>query len=142
MKFSLIITVLLVALTGCGDEPDLFKNGRQQIIAGNYDSGIQMLESYLLNYSKEAHASRAQFFLGKAYLGIGDLKQAQREFELTITNYPNSLEAQKSRYKIAFIAFLEDDRHAAIERFQEIAEDKRNPLRPEAIRMLGWLKQR
>ena len=118
-----------------------FGRGRNLVAQGDYAEAIQHLELYLKNQPGGKNASRASFFIAKALLGQGDLNAARIAFQRTIAVYPDSLEAHKSRYKLAMIDFWQGNRDEAIRRFTELAEAREGPDTPEAQMMLKYLQE-
>lgn len=122
-----------------GSESDLFQTGRTYVTRGWYQQAITTLDNYLADYPEGRYASRTQFFLAKAYLGLEDLEWAKAEFALTVRRFPSSLEAHKSRYKMALIALWQGNRVSALEQFQDLADQPDGPLAPEARIMAKYL---
>ncbi len=122
-----------------GTEADLFQKGRTYVTRGQFQQAISVLDNYLEKYADGRYASRARFFLAKAYLGLGDMESAKSEFALTVRRYPGSLEAHKSRYKMALIDLWQGKRASALEQFQDLADHPDGPLTPEAKAMVLFL---
>ncbi|MEM7252688.1 MAG: tetratricopeptide repeat protein [Pseudomonadota bacterium] len=118
-----------------------FSAGREAVIAGRYDEGRSRLRHYLAQHAEGDYASRAQFFVAKSFLGEGDLGRAKAAFAATINRFPSSLEAKKSRDKLALIALLRGDRQQARTEFARVAGGEANALRPEAAAMSRWLTE-
>jgi TolA-binding protein len=142
---SLCLT-LSIAAAGCSrfvsadnDSYEEFMAARQLVTQGHYADAIGRLEKYLVRHPKAKHSSRATFFLAKAHLGANDLDQAQAAWERTIRDYPASLEAHKSKYKLALLAFLRGDPKTAYTQFKAIAESPDGPLAPEAVGFARYL---
>jgi len=139
--------LMVLPFAGC-DKPTRgatnhqFDSIRTMVTRGKYQEAIPKLEAFLKENPKSKDASRAGLFLGKAHLGLGDLDAASAAFEATIRDYPNSLEAHKSRYKLAVISLLQDDPEGALKRFSQLAEKPDGPLAPEAAAMTSYLKKR
>jgi outer membrane protein assembly factor BamD (BamD/ComL family) len=141
------VLVLVAALLGCpglelGSEDATFGEGRWLVTVGSWDEGIAVLEAYLAHHPRGENASRATFFIAKAHIGRGDLATAATWFERTISDYPDSLEANKSRYKLAMIDLWRGDPDAAEKRFASLAAAPDGPLAAEAGAMLGYLRSR
>ena len=146
---AVLMVLLSIALVGsitCGD-PDVarddaigsFGKGRLAVARGDYEAAIPLLREYLRKYPNGRNASRAQFFLGKAYIGLGRLSEAAIEFDATVRNYPGTLEAHKSRYKLAMIAYWQGDSIEARRRFEKLADNPDGTLAPEARAMAEYL---
>jgi len=144
-----ILTILFVSALGClvACSPDArrggaggpFGMGRLAVMRGDYEEAIPLLNEYLQSDPRGKHASRAQFFVGKAYIGLGRLTEARIAFNATIDNYPGTLEAHKSRYKLAMITLWEGDVAEARRRFEELADNPDGSLTPEARQMAQYL---
>lgn len=144
-KRSWILGVLLAAClisSGCNrsGKNSKFDTLRELVIAGRFEEAIPRLQMFLRKYPDSPNASRAGLFLGKAHLGRGNLAKAAEAFNATIADYPESLEAHKSRYKLGLIALLRDDREQAEQIFDELAQACDGPLAPEAMAMCVYLR--
>ncbi len=109
-----------------------FAAARELVVTGKYEEGIKELKHYQGQHPEGEHASRAGLFLGKAYLATDDLPAAQAAFEQTIQSFPESLEAHKSRYKLAMILFWENKTDEALKAFEAISSKPDGPLAAEA----------
>jgi len=85
------------------------------------------------------HASRAQFFIGKAYIGMDQLDEATAAFDRVVRVYPDSLEAHKARYKIALVLLWQGEADEAQTQFAQLADSPDGPLAPEAKQMAAHL---
>ena len=132
----------LTAATGCERAEDRFPAARALVTRGAYEEAIPDLRQYLKDNPQGKNASRARLFLGKAYMGLGRLDQARIAFAETIEKHPGSLEAHKSRYKLAVIDLLEDKEVEAARRFERLAQQPDGPLAPEATAMAAHLRAR
>ena len=142
----ILASVACSLLAGCGaSEIDAteraFSNGREAVTAGRYSEGRKRLINYLEENAEGRYASRAQFFIAKLFLGEGNLVEAHHAFSLTMDRFPTSLEARKSRYKLAMIALIQGDRRLATSHFAAVANADANALRPEAEAMGRWLRE-
>lgn len=137
-----IMCLALLAL-GCAKpvSPSKFDSIRQMVIDGNFEAAIPRLAAFQSEHPGSTDGSRAGLFLGKAYLGLGELDEAANAFEATIAKYPKSLEAHKSRYKLGFIALLRDDPEKAEAIFDRLADERGGPLAPEAMAMCVYLRR-
>ena len=151
MRFALWTPALLVLLIPCAlgcrqpaandtVKSDDFHRGRTLVTQGKYKEAIPLLQKFIKEQPHHQNASRAGLFLGKLQMGLGDYDMAKVEFEFTIREYPTSLEAHKSRYKLAVIAMLQGDDDDAIKRFAELSEKPDGPLVPEAAAMVRFLR--
>ncbi len=116
-----------------------FTRGRTLVTQGEYRQAIPFLQEYLKKHPPGRHASRAIFFIGKAYMGLGEMDLARTAFSDTRRGFPESLEAHKARYKVALIDLLEGRVDQAIQGFSSMADNPDGPLAPEAKAMVVYL---
>ncbi|MDM8551670.1 tetratricopeptide repeat protein [Desulfobacterales bacterium HSG2] len=149
-KFVLSFICILVTVTTihCSEkgrdrqsrkEKGLFGKGRTLVTQGKYQEAIPLLQKYLKKHSAGPNASRAQFFIGKAYIGLGNPDYAGAAFEATIQKYPRTLEAHKSFYKLGMIDFWQGRTDKARRRFAVLAQTPDGPMAPEAAAMYNYL---
>ena len=119
-----------------------FAQGRLLINQGRYRDGIQLLEEYLAKHPRGRNAGRARFFLGKAYIGLDLFDRAAEEFRAAVFDFPETDEAQKSRYKLAQIDLWQGREDEAQHAFRELAQNPAGPLTPEAAAMSRYLSRR
>ena len=118
-----------------------FGKGRTAVCSGAYQEGIKRLDEYIHDYPAGRNAARAGLFRGKALIGLGDYTDAQSVLKNVIDQYPDSLAAHKSKYKIALAKLFDGDEPGAIKCFQELRSEKNGPLVPEAEAFLRWLRK-
>ncbi len=138
-----------LTLAGCGAAPGRHPNAHQQfeairlkVIHGDYQASITELRAFLKDHPGSKDASRASFFIAKAWIGLGKLDEASRQFQATIASYPESEEAHKSRYKLAMIDLWQGRSAQALDAFETLAANPSGPLAPEAAGFAAYLKQR
>lgn len=119
----------------------VFEEGREKAVNGEYRAAIVLLNDYLGGCPNCQESSRARFFIAKSYIGLGDLVRARVEFKTVIRDYPGSLEAHKSKYKLALIDLWEGRKEAARAEFARMAERPDGPLAPEASGMAAYLAE-
>lgn len=138
------VLVLMAMLAECAlvgnKERDEFLQARSLVTSGRYSEALQSLRDYEKEFPSSEYASRARFFVAKCYLGMNDPGSARVEFESVIQRFPDSVEAHKSRYKLAMIDLWEGNRERALQRFQAMAEKPDGPLAPEASAMVRYLR--
>lgn len=144
--FLLLAVACLIAAAGINCDSiapkqgnKLFHEGRGLVISGNYSAAIPVLSKYMHLHPSGKHASRAGLFLGKAYLGLGDTTKAAEIWNLTVKNYPATLEGHKCRYKLAMLLMLTGEKDQAIAAFGKLATSPDGPLAPEAEAMRKFL---
>ena len=121
-----------LVIAGCeAQTKDSFEPIRLMVCQGKYQQAIPLLQKY-----QGKHASRASFFLGKAYLGMGDTQKALAAFEATAKRFSNTDEGHKSRYKIGMIHYVNGDLENAKRQFDELAKHPDGPLAAESQFML------
>lgn len=121
---------------------DKFQRGRALVCQGAYAEAIPVLEQYLAESPRGKHASRARFFIAKAHLGQLHFDAARKAFQQTVQDYPGSLEAHKSRYKLAQLDFLQGRVVEALGAFEKAAHTPNGPLAPEAAAFADYLRRR
>ena len=122
-------------------EKGLFYEGRTLAVQGRYLEALPVLEQYLSKFPNGRFAGRAGLFLGKCYMGLGQLEDARKAFVDTRNRYPRSLEAHKSAYKIAVIAFLLGEEKEALRQFTELSRNPDGPLCSEAAAFRNYLSR-
>jgi TolA-binding protein len=122
-----------------GHSGDTFHEGRWLVTQGQYRQAILILSEYLDKNPKGQNASRSIFFIGKAYMGLGEMDLARQAFDDTYRDFPKSLEAHKALYKLAMIDLLEGSVDQAIQGFASLAQMPNGPLAPEAAAMYAYL---
>ena len=140
------VALLLLSLAGCDDSrtgrsgaDETFGEGRRLVTQGKYVEAVPLLEGYLAARPSGKHASRAQFFIGKAYIGMDQLEKAAAAFDEVVRGYPDSLEAHKARYKMALILLWQGKTDEARAQFAQLADSPDGPLAPEAEQMAAHL---
>lgn len=144
-RLVLLLVLLALGLSACGPKQGgqaarAFDAARALVTQGRYGEAVSALTAFLNKHPGHADTSRAQFFIGKAHLGQDDLVEARSAFELVWQQYPGTLEAHKSVYKLATIDLWEDKRDAAVTGFKRLADNPNGPLAPEAAAMLRYLE--
>lgn len=132
-----LFSSLAFGLSSCS--ADSFTKGRTVVTVGNYTDAIVHLNEYLKKNPEGKDASRAHFFIAKAQLGLGDFTSARETFERIQVSFPASLEAHKSRYKLAMLDLVEGNRERALSIFRDLANQPDGPLAPEAKMMAEFL---
>jgi TolA-binding protein len=116
-----------------------FIQGRKRVTLGQYRQAIPLLQKYLNKHPQGRYASRAIFFIGKAFVGLEEMDLARTAFNDIQKRFPDSLEAHKARYKIALIDLLDGQVDLAIQQFSILAHNPDGPLAPEASAMVSYL---
>jgi TolA-binding protein len=102
------------------------------VCTGRFAEGIDQLNRYVDAYPRGRNVSRAHLFLAKAHIGLNRTDKAKEIFNTILRDYPDSLEAHKARYKLAFMEYLEGNEAAALKGFESLAAGPDGPLCAEA----------
>ncbi|QDV47125.1 Outer membrane protein assembly factor BamD [Stieleria neptunia] len=129
-----LLMLMAVCTTGCDNQPsgEAFHRGRELLIKGQFDAAESVLAEFETQHPGHALSSRTRFLRAKAKLGAGDLPQARQLFQQTIDRFPKSDEADKARYKLAFIELLDGNTQQAEQQFQDIVNQSRSIYIAEA----------
>jgi len=68
--------------------------------AGRFDLAIRGFESFIAAFPKHPNASSAQFYIGQAYFGLGNMDKARDAFQQVIASYPQSGTAPDAYFKL------------------------------------------
>ena len=145
MKLLLALCVTFVA--GCGRAPvkgavgKEFDTARSQILRSNFQEAVVKMESFYDDHRDHELASRASFLIAKAHMGLNDFAESKRWFETTISRYPNSEEAHKSKFKLAMLAVMQEEDAQAIQLLEMIRDTSPGPYAPEVRAWLNHLEQ-
>ncbi|WP_372896975.1 tol-pal system YbgF family protein [Stieleria sp.] len=135
--------LLLVAFctNGCDGQQssEAFHRGRDLVIKGQFDAAESELAEFERQHPGHTLSSRARFLRAKAKLGAGDLPQSRQLFQQTIDQFPQSDEADKARYKLAFIELLDGNTQQAEQQFQVIVKQSRSIYLAEATAVRAML---
>lgn len=141
-SLQIALLIFLTVFSGCsqskGKAGAQFEQARSLVFQGRYTDASDGFSAFLATYPNHELAVRAKFLRGKCELGKGDLQAADKWFRQTIAEHPETEEANKAKFKLAFIAILEDRREEAISMLTEIKRVANGPYTPEAE---AWLTQ-
>jgi tol-pal system protein YbgF len=70
----------------------------------NYEKAIKGFQEFIQNYPASDYAVNAHYWLGEIYYLKKKADQANKEFQIIITNYPDSLKVADAMLKVALIA--------------------------------------
>ncbi|MDV6032155.1 MAG: tetratricopeptide repeat protein [Phycisphaera sp. RhM] len=136
-------SLMLIAFctAGCDGQrsSEAFHRGRDLVIRGQFDAAESELAEFEKQNPGHTLLSRARFLRAKAKLGAGDLPQARQLFQQTIDRFPQSDEAGKARYKLAFIELIDGNTQQAEQQFQDIVKQSRSIYLAEATAMRAML---
>lgn len=142
IRWVLLLCLLLVL--GCGVKQkgptgQAFELGRQDVLSGEFESGIQRLERFLDEHHGHDLAVRANFLIAKAHLGLGDYAAAKQWFNHVIEQHPATEEAHKAKFKLAMLSVLQGDREDARQRLESLRMEA-GPYAPEVVAWLEYLE--
>ena len=101
-----ILCILLAGIifSGCGKSADeLINDAKAQILKKEADEAIANLNMFLDKYPKDPRRPEAYFILGQAYQVKEDFQSAIEALEKIILEFPDSKDAEKSLFMIAYI---------------------------------------
>ncbi|MDZ7260719.1 MAG: tetratricopeptide repeat protein [candidate division KSB1 bacterium] len=82
----------------------LLKMGQLQYQLKHFQTAIATYRKLISEYPKSLYVDLAQKRIAEVYeQGLGDLKQAQQEYELFLVNYPQSLLVEEVRKKVRML---------------------------------------
>ncbi len=136
-----LLSLIVFCTAGCDGQrsSEAFHRGRDLVIKGQFDAAESALAAFEKQHPGHALLSRARFLRAKAKLGGGDLPQARQLFQQTIDQFPQSDEADKARYKLAFIELVDGNTRQAEQQFQDIVKQSRSIYLAEATAMQAML---
>jgi tol-pal system protein YbgF len=79
----------------------LYKNALRDLTTGNYDLSRQEFTDYVKHFPSSDLASNSQFYLGEIYYAQGDYKDAITQYDLVLSNYPQSIKLSSALLKKA-----------------------------------------
>jgi tol-pal system protein YbgF len=79
----------------------LYKNALRDLGTGNYDLSRQEFTDYVKHFPSSDLASNSQFYLGEIYYAQADYKNAITQYDLVLSNYPQSIKLSSALLKKA-----------------------------------------
>ena len=79
----------------------LYKNALRDLTTGNYDLSRQEFTDYVKHFPSTDLASNSQFYLGEIYYAQADYKDAITQYDLVLSNYPQSIKLSSALLKKA-----------------------------------------
>jgi tol-pal system protein YbgF len=70
--------------------------------SGTKDEAVAALRKFLENHARHEYADNAQYWLGEAYYGVKDYKNALMEFRATIETYPRGNKVPDALLKVGY----------------------------------------
>lgn len=86
----------------------------------NYDQAALGMQKYLNDYPHGKYAVNAHYWLGEIYYLQSQLTKSINEFQIVISQYPDSAKVPDSMLKLAMIYSQEGDYKKSHQEFQEI----------------------
>ncbi len=109
----------------------------QTYLGGDYEGAADGFQQYLATFPAGEDADRAQYWLGEAYMGLGQFRTAIDELEHVAERYPDSDKVASSLLRIG-VAYIElGEREQANEALLRVRQDY--PDSDEAILALQQL---
>ncbi|MCW8879613.1 MAG: tol-pal system protein YbgF [Kangiellaceae bacterium] len=96
-------TTKAVKETVSGDGRVEFENAFKLVRNRNYDQAVQSFESFLQNYPTSGYADNARFWIGQVYFAQSKFSEAEQQFSLLRTEYPESSKMSAAILKLAEI---------------------------------------
>lgn len=121
------------------DEKKAYLNAYDTFRAGGPDKAIPPMLAFVKRYPNSTFVPSAYYWLGEFYLNAGtpDQAAAQKQFDIVLSNYPNSPKAAAALYKTGAILDLRGKPLEAKKRMQELLE--KYPKSPEASLAQSYL---
>jgi tol-pal system protein YbgF len=117
----------------------LYQNALRDFTTGNYDLSRQEFSDYVKQFPSTDLASNAQFYLGEISYQQGDYKEAIAQYNLVLTNYPQSYKQGASLLKKALAELELGAKASGIRDLREVV--RRFPGTDDARRAQAKLKE-
>ncbi|MGC2805872.1 MAG: tol-pal system protein YbgF, partial [Candidatus Acidiferrales bacterium] len=117
----------------------LYQNALRDFTTGNYDLSRQEFGDYVKQFPSTDLASNAQFYLGEISYQQGDYKDAIAQYNLVLTNYPQSYKQGASLLKKALAELELGARASGVRDLREVV--RRFPSTDDARRAQAKLKE-
>jgi len=133
-RTAALLALIAALLIGCGNRDDavqeigaeqLYEEGREHLINGNYGGAITTLEGLRLRYPFSPNTRQARLDLIYAYYKVGEIEVALEEAESFIVENPRLPEVAYCLYMIGLLRF--DKEPNFIERLFRVDVTKRPP---------------
>ncbi len=86
-----------------GDERAEFEAAFTMVRNRQYSDAIKGFESFLAKHPQGSYSDNARFWIGQVYFAQSNLEQAEKQFSLLKTEYPNSSKLPNAMLKLAEI---------------------------------------
>jgi tol-pal system protein YbgF len=86
-----------------------YEDGLSLVKKKQYNRAVEALTGFLVRYPDHAHADNATFWMGEAYLGMGDTARAMEQFEAVLARFPKGNKAPDALLKIALVSRKQGD---------------------------------
>ena len=127
--WSVLLLQVLLCASGCrppqkkagtSEIANQFNEARDLVHNSEFAEAERALSQFLSEHPSHKLASRARFLMAKTYMGLNDLPNATLGFEATIRDYPDSEEAHKSKFKLAMLSVLQEDKVRAAAQLESL----------------------
>lgn len=113
-------TTKAVKETVSGDGRVEFESAFKLVRNRNYDQAVQSFESFLQNYPTSGYADNARFWIGQVYFAQSKLSEAEQQFSLLRTEYPESSKMSAAILKLAEIKVRQENWEQAKALYNEV----------------------
>jgi tol-pal system protein YbgF len=105
----------------------LYDGGRRDLTSGNFDLAIQQFMDYIRYYPNTDLAPNAQFYIGEAYYGKGDMPSALAAFDLVLEKYTENNKTEDAMYMKGMALLKTGERMKAAQEFRDLLKRKPRP---------------
>ncbi len=139
MISSLLVLVFVYsAFSGDIKGQKILNEGIRYFKAGQYEQAILSFRNIILNSDLEKYHGDAYFWIAKSYIALKKLKEADRNLEYFILNYPNHPYYEEAIYQKGRVLYLENDYENSIQVLESfINQFASSPFVPNAYYWIG-----
>jgi tol-pal system protein YbgF len=110
---------------------DLYDDSFTFVMQGQYEEAITSFNDYLKYCGSHDLADNARFWIGESYYSMDNFRSAVSEFDLLLSEYPDSEKKATAYYKMARSYEELGQKQDAIANFEKLIEDFPNTLEAE-----------
>jgi outer membrane protein assembly factor BamD (BamD/ComL family) len=81
----------------------VYQKGRLLFLQEQYQSSIDILNTFIKNYNTNDLVSNAYYWIGESLYALGQYDDSAMMFKIVIDNYPNSVKTEACIYKLRLI---------------------------------------
>ena len=123
LPFVLILVVAAALLPAETSAPTSdMREGIELFRNGSFEKAIPFFTNVLLDPTAETQQPEAYLLLAKSYVALGKLKDAERNLEFYLAQYPSSAGYPEALYQKGRLLFLQEDFESVIQLFQSFLE--------------------